>query len=254
MSSTPNPKNNDNTVRLSKRLADELQCSRTEAELYIEIGAVSVDGQCVEHPGARVHPDQVIAVKEGTKPEPVPPVTILLHKPVGYSVQPGRPGQKSALDLLVPERWNQGDTPTPVRLLRKHFQNLECLEPVPVPASGLTIFTQDHRVVRKLTEEVLYIEQECIAHVQGSLDEEGLERLCNGTSIHGKRLPKIKVSWQSDNKLRFALKGIYPEEIEAMCRGVGLKLIGLKRLRMGRISMAKLDEGQWRYTMPWERF
>ena len=39
-----------------------------------------------------------------------------------------------------------------------------------------------------------------------------------------------------------------------MCAGVGLKLQGLKRLRMGRISMAKLAEGQWRYAMPWERF
>lgn len=116
------------------------------------------------------------------------------------------------------------------------------------------MLTQDRRIARKLTEDALYIEQECIAHVQGSLDAEGLERLCNGSSIPGKRLPRIKVSWQSDNHLRFALKGIFPEEIDAMCRGVGLKLVGLKRLRMGRISMAKLDEGQWRYLMPWERF
>ena len=252
MSQTEYPKNNDNSVRLSKRLAEQLDCSRTEAELYIENGAVSVDGVVVEHPGARVSPAQSVTLADGAKAEPVPPVTILLHKPAGYSVQAG--GKRSALDLLTPENWNQGDTPAPIRMLQKHFQQLECLEPIPVPACGLTVFTQDRRVVRKLTEDALYIEQECIAHVQGSLDAEGLERLCNGTSILGKRLPKIKVSWQSDNHLRFALKGIFPEEIDAMCRGVGLKLIGLKRLRMGRISMAKLDEGQWRYAMPWERF
>lgn len=255
MSSTPHPqhpKNNDNSVRLSKRLAEQMQCSRGEAELFIEIGAVQVDGHTIEQLGARVTPEQTITVKAGAKPEPVPPVTILLHKPANYSVHRG--SKLCALDLLVPERWNQGDTPAPVRMLQKHFQNLECLEPIPVPASGLTIFTQDRRIVRKLTEEALYIEQECIAHVQGSLDVEGLEQLCNGTAIAGKRLPRIKVSWQSDNRLRFALKGIYPDEIEAMCAGVGLRLLDLKRLRMGRISMAKLEEGQWRYTMPWERF
>ena len=252
MSQTEHLDNNDNGVRLSKRLAQQLQCSRTEAELYIENGAVLVDGTVVEHPGARVLPAQSVTLAEGAKPEPVPPVTLLLHKPAGYSVQAG--GKRSALDLLTPQNWHQGDTPAPIRMLQKHFQHLECLEPIPVPASGLTVFTQDRRVARKLTEDALYIEQECIAHVQGSLDEEGLERLCNGTSIAGKRLPKIKVSWQSENHLRFALKGIFPEEIDAMCRGVGLKLIGLKRLRMGRISMAKLEEGQWRYVMPWERF
>ncbi len=252
MSQTEYPKNNDNSTRLAKCLAEQLNCSRTEAQLYIENGAVSVDGVVVEHPGARVLPGQVITVAEGAKAEPVPPVTILLHKPAGYSVQAG--GALSALDLLTPANWHQGDTPAPIRCLHKHFQQLQCLEPLPVPASGLTVFTQDRRVARKLTEDALHLEQECIAHVQGSLDAEGLERLCNGTAIAGKRLPKIKVSWQSDNHLRFALKGIFPEEIDAMCRGVGLKLVGLKRLRMGRISMAKLAEGQWRYAMPWERF
>ena len=252
MSQNEYPKNNDNSVRLSKRLAEQLDCSRTEAELYIEHGAVQVDGVTVELLGARVRPEQVVTVTPGAKAETVPPVTILLNKPAGYSVHAG--GKQSALELLLPSNWNQGDTPAPIRMLQKHFQNLECLEPIPVPASGLTIFTQDRRVMRKLQEDSLYIEQEVIAHVQGSLDEEGLERLCNGTSIAGKKLPRIKVSWQSDNRLRFALKGIFPEEIDAMCRGVGLKLIGLKRLRIGRMSMSKLEEGQWRYAMPWERF
>lgn len=252
MSPTEHPKNNDNSVRLSKRLAEQLACSRAEAELYIENGAVQIDGVTVEHPGARVLPQQVITVSAGAKAEHVPPVTILLHKPAGYSVQAA--GKLNALDLLTPENWHQGDTPAPIRMLQKHFQNLECLEPLPVPASGLTVLTQDRRIARKLTDDALYIEQECIAHVQGSLDAEGLESLCNGTAIAGKRLPRTKVSWQSDNRLRFALKGIFPEEIDAMCRGVGLKLVGLKRLRVGRISMAKLDEGQWRYLMPWERF
>ena len=252
MSQTEYPKNNDNSVRLAKRLAEQMQCSRAEAELYIEHGAVKVDGVTVEALGTRVRPEQEVTVAPGAKAEAVPPVTILLNKPAGYSVHAG--GPQSALELLLPSNWNQGDTPAPIRMLQKHFQNLECLEPIPVPASGLTIFTQDRRFVRKLQEEALYIEQEVIAHVQGKLGEDGLERLCDGTSIEGKRLPRIKVSWQSDNRLRFALKGIFPEEIDAMCRGVGLKLIGLKRLRIGRMSMAKLEEGQWRYAMPWERF
>lgn len=252
MSQTAPSQNNDSRIRLSKRLMDQLQCSRAEAELYIENGAVSVDGVVVEHPGARVAPEQAVVLASGAKAEPVPPVTILLNKPAGYSVQAG--AARSALDLLTADNWNQGDTPAPIRQLQKHFQHLECLQPLPVPAHGLTIFTQDRRIARKLQEDALYLEQECIAHVRGSLDAQGLEALCDSSSIPGKRLPRAKVSWQSDNHLRFALKGIFPEEIEAMCRGVGLELMGLKRLRLGRISMAKLAEGQWRYAMPWERF
>jgi 23S rRNA pseudouridine2604 synthase len=62
------------------------------------------------------------------------------------------------------------------------------------------------------------------------------------------------VSWQSDNHLRFALKGIAPEEIEKMCAAIGLTVVSMRRLRLGRVSLAKVPEGQWRYLMPWERF
>ena len=37
-------------VRLAKRLAAQLPCSRREAELYITGGWVKVDGQVVEAP------------------------------------------------------------------------------------------------------------------------------------------------------------------------------------------------------------
>lgn len=244
----------DNAVRLSKRLAEQLQCSRREAARYIENGAVQVDGITVEHPGARVLPEQTITLEAGAKPQEVPPVTILLHKPAHYAALTPRGAEQSAQDLLTVDHWNQGNTPAPIRVLNKHFQHLECLEALPLPASGLTIYSQDRRVIRKLQEEARFLEQECIAEVQGKIVDGGLERLCNGTAIEGKQLPRIKVSWQSEQRLRFALKGIAPHEIDAMCRGVGLKLVGLKRLRVGRISMAGLTEGQWRYLMPWERF
>ena len=41
-------------VRLAKRLAEMLSCSRREAEQYIEGGWVTVDGEVVEEPQFRV--------------------------------------------------------------------------------------------------------------------------------------------------------------------------------------------------------
>ena len=68
------------TVRLAKRLAESVPCSRREAELYIAGGWVMVDGQVVEEPQFMVaqqkvelHPDATLV--------PVAPVTILFHQP-----------------------------------------------------------------------------------------------------------------------------------------------------------------------------
>ena len=150
MTEKPFPDNTppDAGERLAKRLARQLNCSRREAELYIENGAVLVDGAVVEVLSTRVHPGQTVAVAPGARAEPVPPVTLLLHKPAGFTVGDGQP---SAWDLLTPERWQQGNTPAPLKMLSKHFQNQEPLLTIPIPASGLTVLTQDGRIRRKLT-------------------------------------------------------------------------------------------------------
>ena len=44
------------------------------------------------------------------------------------------------------------------------------------------------------------------------------------------------------------------EWVPWMCEEVGLKLTALRRIRIGRIAMAGLPPGQWRYLPPGERF
>lgn len=247
------------SIRLAKRLAEQQQCSRREAELLIVAGHVRVDGQLVQLPEARVAPGQTITVDQGARPEAVPPVTLLLHKPAGYTQWPapqrGRKAPPSAYELLRPETLAAVDTPHPIKVLQQHFRHLQAFLPIPLPASGLTVFTQDSRVARKLAEEGQWLEQECIAGVEGKIDPGGLELLQSGLPIQGnRRMPPCKVSWQNERHLRFALKGIAPEEIEAMCAAVGLAVVSLRRLRIGRVSLAQVPEGQWRYLMPWERF
>jgi len=39
-----------------------------------------------------------------------------------------------------------------------------------------------------------------------------------------------------------------------MCAQVGLRLAALRRIRIGRVPMAGLPEGRWRYLLPGERF
>lgn len=250
-------------IRLSKRLAEQQGCSRREAELYIEGGWVQVDGQIVELPGARVAPQQRVELAPGARAQEAPPITLILHKPAGYeaglSGAAGDPhaarsrGLPDALTLVQPDnRYTEGGPP--VRVLQKHFRQLECFTPLPADACGLVVFTQDRRMARKLQEDIETLEQECIALVAGQIAEGGLQRLCHGLSFNGRPLPPIKVSWQSEHRLRFALKGIRPGQIPAMCEAVGLRVQQLKRIRIGRVPLARLPEGQWRYLQPWERF
>jgi 23S rRNA pseudouridine2604 synthase len=224
--------NDDNTVRLSKRVMEERQCSRREAELYIEGGFVSVDGKLVEEAGARVAPDQQIAIAENATLLEIVPVTILLHKPAG-AAQP--------LHLLKEETLTRSSPGQ--RFLKRHITGQEQMVPLDTKASGLVVFTQDFRVNRKLSEESL--EQEIIVEVSGAIIEGGLQQL---NQING------KVSWQNETRLRFAMKNAKLGLIEKLCKEVGLTVVSMKRIRVGRISMASLPSGEWRYLQGYERF
>jgi len=90
--------------------------------------------------------------------------------------------------------------------------------------------------------------------VAGQIAEGGLQKLGHGLSFNGRALPPIKVSWQNETRLRFALKGIRPGQIPTMCEAVGLRVLSLRRIRIGRVPLAKVPEGQWRYLQGWERF
>lgn len=232
-------------VRLAKRVAALVPCSRREAEQYIEGGWVRVDGQVVEEPQYRVTV-QRIELDPGAKPAALEPATLLLHKPAGLRYD-------EAQHLLVAQARSPGDG-SGIRSLKRHFAQLTPLLPLPAHACGLAVFSQVHGVVRKLTEDAFAIEQEMIAEVSGEAGPEGLAMLCHGLAFEGRALPPIKVSWQNEARLRFALKGIAPGLVPWMCEQVGLHVTALKRIRVGRVPMAGLPPGQWRYLRPGERF
>ena len=258
-------KNPDPThIRLAKRVAEQLNCSRSTAEQFIEGGFVSVDGQVVEAPGARVRPDQAVTVAQDASLLELTPVTLLLYKPAGFEAGLGVPAGQAAhasrsqgatpATTLLNAASHLGDDASGIRVLQRHFKQLECFTPLPTEASGLVVYTQDKRIARKLAEDIESLEQEVIVEVKCNIAPNGLQGLGHGLSFNGRPLPPIKVSWQSETKLRFALKGIRPGQIPAMCDAVGLTVVALKRIRIGRVPLAKVPEGQWRYLQPWERF
>ena len=232
-------------VRLSKRLIELIGCSRREADLYIAGGWVLVDGEVVEEPQFKVaqqtvelHPDAVVAEQET--------VTLLLHLPAEQTAE------DALAALSVENHWPE-DT-SGIRTLQSHFKRLTAALPLQPGASGLHIFTQDWRILRKLTDDGARLEQEYIVKVSGELAPNVLEQLSESVSYGGVELPPAKVSWQNETHLRFAMKNPQPGQIVYLCESAGLTVETMKRLRVGAAPMLKLQPGQWRYLSAKERF
>jgi 23S rRNA pseudouridine2604 synthase len=237
------------SVRLAKRVAELQSCSRSEAEQYIQGGWVTVDGVIIEEPGFRVQ-DQKIELLPDASLEPFEPITILLNKPAGLDTF----SNPSAAIQLITANTLSADDRSGNRFLKRHLADLRQTDHLETNTSGLQVLTQDWRIARKLVDDAAKIEQEYIAEVSGDLVPDGLALLNHGLTFNGKPLPPIKVSWQNEHRLRFALKGAQRGQIAAMCDKVELTVSALKRIRIGRIPMSNLPVGQWRYLHGYERF
>lgn len=241
-------------VRLTHRVSELFGLSRAEAEQCIQNGWVTVDGQVIEAPQHKVTVERV-ELDPNARPGAVEPATILLHKPPGVDAIYG---DKSASTLVTPAtRWP--DDPSGERLLRRHFHRLTSPVSLDAEASGLMVLTQDGRVWRRLTEDADLIEHEYIVEISGEIAPDGLRRLGHGLSFNGRALPPCKVSWQNETRLRFAIKGVRDGQLRDMCAQVGLDVVSIRRLRIGRVGLGKgpsgaMPSGMWRYLPVGEKF
>jgi len=243
-------------VRLSKVMAERGLASRREADEWIESGWVRVNG-AVAVLGQRIDPAAQIAIDPSAKHEQSRRVTVLLHKPVGYVSGQPEDGHPSAAALVVAQNLWGGGGPGP-RFSPAHARGLAPAGRLDIDSTGLLVLTQDGRIARELIGEASAIEKEYLVRVRPAdgrpLSGTGLALLRHGLELDGRPLKPAKVSWANEDQLRFVLREGRKRQIRRMCERVGLDVLGLKRVRIGRVVLGRLPMGQWRYLGPHERF
>ena len=282
--------NDTTTIRLNKRMAELGICSRREADDWIAKGWVKVNGETAVL-GKPVSPLDRIEVDALARGQQDKQVTILLHKPMGYVSGQAEDGHEPAVMLFNPRNHWRGDS-SRQRFTPGQLRGMAPAGRLDIDSTGLLVLTQDGRVARQLIGEDSEMEKEYLVRVAytghentaaasaasatyggkatqlSSIDENDrvtsnvqaifpkaqLERLRHGLSLDGQALKPAKVSWQNETRLRFARKELSSRLITLLCERAGLSVVSIKRIRIGRIPMAGLAVGQWRYLMGYERF
>ena len=244
-------------LRLSKRMSELGLCSRREADDWIAKGWVKVDGQVIAELGSKVLPHQKITIERQAQAEQSRRVTVLINKPIGFVSGQAEDGYKPAVTLVRPEnRWAEDK-----QALQFSAAQLKSLVPagrLDIDSTGLLILTQDGRIAKTLIGEDTSVEKEYLVRVKytkgAKLPDHELKRLNHGLSLDGKALLPAKVRWQNDDQLCFILREGKKRQIRRMCEMVGLQVLALKRVRIGRVKLGNLPVGQWRYLAADEQF
>ena len=246
--------------RLAKRVAFERGCSRVDAEALILGGFVEVDGKVCDLPQERVYPKQVVTVKAGAKVEPVVPVSMVWHKPAGVLL-PEAVHWPDAFALQVlgdKQRWTSDRLPQ--KWLRAHVHRLMPLAPLAELTSGLMVLTQREGLARQASDRWAPIEDEWLVEVQPEKrldDPEERERVLRSLKAsvawNDETLDRARASWQSEHRLRLAIHGTRLGQVAYLCERAKLTITSLRRQRMGRLGLAGLPVGKWRFLGPHEK-
>lgn len=235
--------------RLSKVMSERGICSRREADRFIEAGQVSVNGEIISVLGSRVEENAEIKLLAKAQKTQSLKVTLILNKPIGYvSTQPEK-GYPEALELITPQ--NQVRRGKRFSVPKKKLAVAGRLD---IDSSGLLVLTQDGQIARKLIGEDSKMEKEYLVRVEGDANEGVIKRLFCGLSLDGAPLKPAKVEIVKPGLLRFILTEGKKRQIRRMCELVRLKVISLKRVRIGKVFLGDLPAGKWRYLTPGEQF
>jgi len=231
--------------RVNKWLGQSGVCSRREAEALIEKGLVSIDGERVTDTGRKILPGQTLVLADGDE---APPLSVVLHKPMGIvSAQP-EPGQTPAVRLLTRAALI-GDSPA----IPDRDTRLAPLGRLDMDSRGLLLLSEDGVLAKAIIGPQSDLEKEYLVRVTGKITPEKIARLCHGLTMDGRQLKPAKVSVVQGQELAFILKEGRNRQIRRMCELVGLHVMDLIRVRIGSLKLGDLAEGRWRVLSPDER-
>lgn len=220
--------------RLQKILSGAGICSRRAAEQMLTGGRVTVNGRTAQL-GDKADPERdQIAVDGKPVGGAVRAVTIMLNKPAGVvTTMHDEKGRRCVADLV------RG---CPVRVLP--------VGRLDQYSEGLLLLSSDGALIQRLTHPKHEITKRYEVTVRG--DASGIPKLSEPMVIEGYRIRPAAVSVlrrldNGDTVLSIGIHEGRNRQIRRMCAQCGLRVIRLKRVAEGRLTLdPSLAPGKWR--------
>ena len=222
------PVSNDDSLSLNKYISDTGFCSRREADNYITMGRVTINGK-VAVLGNRVAAEDVIEVDGEPFGKRVKTVYLAFNKPDGVTCTTEEKDKNNIIDYI-----NYRDRIFPIGRLDKDSE-------------GLIFLTNDGNIVNKILRAGNAHEKEYIVTVDKPITREFVQQMSDGVMILGTRTQRCKVVQEAKSVFRITLTQGLNRQIRRMCQALDYKVEKLKRIRIMNVHIGGLPSGHWRY-------
>lgn len=224
-------------MRINKYIAHRGIASRRKADELVSSGAVKINGKVVDEPGYLVKEDDVVEVN-GTviSGDEERKVYYMLNKPEGY----------------VTTAKDQFDRPSVLDLMKDVKERVYPVGRLDYETSGLLIITNDGDLTYALTHPKHNVDKVYLAKVRGSISKNDIDRFEKGLNIDGEyttapaRLKVVKVIDSNHSICRVTIHEGHNRQVRKMFDAIGKKVVHLKRVKVGRLSLGDLKKGEYR--------
>ncbi|MBU1130687.1 rRNA pseudouridine synthase [Patescibacteria group bacterium] len=229
-------------IRLQKFLADSGVASRRASEKLISMGKVKVNNKIVAQLGIKVDPEKDI-VHYNNKPVklPVKPVYLMLNKPKGYLTTVKDPQNRKTVMSLLPKNLKVH----PIGRLDKDSE-------------GLLILTNDGGLTQQLTHPKFEHQKEYVVKVRPKADQplagnkfNKLDKLISllksGVKLEEGIVRADQVNRITNRQFRITIHQGWKRQIRRMCEALGYDVVSLKRIRVGKLKLGSLANGEHRF-------
>jgi 23S rRNA pseudouridine2605 synthase len=231
----PLPTFNEDDVRLNKYLSNAGVCSRREADVLIQTGVVSVNGEIITEMGYKIKKGDKVQYDGETINAEVKRY-VLLNKPKGFITTMDDPlGRKTVMGLVI-------------NACKERIYPVGRLDR---DTTGLLLFTNDGDMAKKLTHP--RYEATKIYHVETDkpVQKEHLELLMRGIELEDGRIQADKAEYVTDGKssreVGIEIHSGKNRIVRRMFEKLGYEVVKLDRVQFASLTKKDLPRGYYRH-------
>jgi 23S rRNA pseudouridine2605 synthase len=235
-------RSNGAVVSLPRALSKLGFCSRTQAEVLIAEGRVSVDGRIVRNIATRIDPGRARITVDGQPVVAERKVYLMLNKPRGLVTTRDDPQERATV--------------------------YDCLEGLHLPfvvpvgrldkaSEGLLLMTNDTRWAQRVLDPASNVEKVYHVQIDCMPDQGMLEQLEAGMVIDGERLvaksARVLRAGARTAWLEIVLSEGRNRQIRRLLAAIGADVFRLVRIEVGGLRLGDLPRGAVRHLTPAEK-
>ncbi|MFM7473761.1 MAG: pseudouridine synthase [Crocinitomicaceae bacterium] len=230
----PLPSFNEDAIRLNKYLSNAGVCSRREADVLIQTGVVTVNGQIITELGYKIKPGDVVQY-DGETINAETKRYVLLNKPKGFITTMDDPRGRKTVMTLVSKACRERVYPVG-RLDRE--------------TTGLLLFTNDGDMAKKLTHPRYQARKIYHVELHKPVIKEDLDKLLNGVDLEDGRTKVDKAEFVevgNNREVGVELHSGKNRIVRRLFEALGYNVLRLDRVQFAGLTKKDLPRGMFRH-------